>query len=357
MVFKPVLRPTHLLARRLLAGHAVCGVAQGAARGFLQVVDPGIGTRELSRRFPIRVHAPRLQTRECRFIFQPCHLHVAESVIGEARFQRALALPVQNEFVSLVAASRMAMRVRFMVQRAVRLERHVVFERDLLPGFSCGLEAGPTGKIYPQVEHVNSRFRLVQFDWFPRFRDAEGRLHLGAQAPFRRRHLRSGLPLGIGVVGLVPMRHLEPRVVRFTGADAVKDQWPRRPFPRGVRSHRLVTAVGVIQINVDQQLGRLPPRRGVQRSLRSRRCPGLPQRAGGEASATYWGPFWEILPAGRGLIQRRDPPPPAEVRKCPVSMQRPSRRVSRPSPKCCSQEHRRPRALSKAGFRRKSMTS
>ena len=77
----------------------------------------------------------------------------------------------------------------------------------------------------------------------------------------------------------------------------------------------------------------------VQRSLRRRRCPGLPQRAGGEASATYWALFWEILPAGRGLAQRRDPPPPAEVRKCPVSMQRPSRRVSRPLPRCCSQEH------------------
>ena len=76
--------------------------------------------------------------------------------------------------------------------------------------------------------------------------------------------------------------------------------------------------------------------------------------------AVFWRPSWEILLAARELAprlaRRRDPPAPAEVGKRRVSMRPRSRRVSKPSPKCCSPEPRRPLAR-KAALTLKSTRS
>ena len=99
------------------------------------------------------------------------------------------------------------------------------------------------------------------------------------------------------------------------------------------------------------------------RWVRGNRHRPLRGRSGAEARrglAVFWGPSWEILLADRelprALARRRDPPRPAEARKCRVSMPPRSRRVSKPSPKCCGLEPRRPRRR-KAGFRPRSMRS
>ena len=92
---------------------------------------------------------------------------------------------------------------------------------------------------------------------------------------------------------------------------------------------------------------------------RSPMGPGQPPSAA-PGLAVFWRPSWEILLAARelapGLARRQDPPPPAEVRKCQVSMRPRSRRVSKPSPKCCSPEPRRPLAR-KAALTLKSARS
>ena len=89
------------------------------------------------------------------------------------------------------------------------------------------------------------------------------------------------------------------------------------------------------------------PRRqgGSARSLvRSWAAAGAPT-APGQAPAGGMGSLGGILGtilgdlAGRqGLARRRIPPPRASRRKCRVSIRPRSRRASRPSPKCCSQE-------------------